>query len=321
MRYRNLVLALFFLLPAFNAVNMRQVDAAFDFQAPAGSNDGVCLPGADCRDNAVPNSGAIGCTIIELYPGYPGYRGAVAGLIGRSDTACFESLQSQYPSFDRESEDAANLEIAQQLGVTGSFSEWPWETWAVIGVIRGRGADPNLLNICYFCLMLDPNAAPAGPNPPVTSDPRLQNQLHSVLQRYFQLTGSVYPIPSAIAEIFSWDDWGRVRGYLFSELSQPTAIALNDSVESSQGDRFGLDQHAASCIVNTRGGYTYVAPGSHLIDQFWSATLGMLLAPLTNGQLASNIAIATLSNLIDNYRRSYDEGSISFSDYVGQQFC
>src|SRR5690242_4498357 len=52
---------------------------------------------------------ATGCTLVELQPGYPGYRGFVTGLAGRGEAACLEDLTRLDPRFDRAREDTENV--------------------------------------------------------------------------------------------------------------------------------------------------------------------------------------------------------------------
>lgn len=252
-------------------------------------------------------SATQGCTVVELYPGYPGYRGVVAGLIGRSDTACLEDLSSKYPKFSRESEDAINREVAEQLGVNGSFETWTWETWAAVG--NTRGLDP----ICYFCLMLDPTSSPVGPEAATGSDPRMQFGLRNALLHYFNQTGSRDPNPNAILELFSASDWDRVRGFIFSESWLPTASELNTSARESQG-AWGIA--GGFCVVSFRDGYAYTSDYAHYRDQLWSATLGILYSALLAGsELQLNITTATLSNTLSAYLLNATDSSVSFADH------
>jgi hypothetical protein len=85
------------------------------------------------------------CTLVELRPGYPGYRGIVAGLIGPSEAACLEQLQREFPWFDRGYEDAENEAAARRLELTGGPEIWVWENWLAIESERGVPVT------CYMC--------------------------------------------------------------------------------------------------------------------------------------------------------------------------
>jgi hypothetical protein len=96
------------------------------------------------QSSALPPSEAT-CTTVELNPGYPGYRGFVAGLAGSGEVACLEQLQRDFPWFDREHEDQENAAAAVHLGLAGGPKEWVWENWLAIEAERG------LPLTCYIC--------------------------------------------------------------------------------------------------------------------------------------------------------------------------
>lgn len=77
------------------------------------------------------------CTLVELAPGYPGYRGFVTGLFGPGEATCLEELQRRNPWFDRGQQDAENLAAAARLGLAGDPSHWVWENWLAIEAKRG----------------------------------------------------------------------------------------------------------------------------------------------------------------------------------------
>jgi hypothetical protein len=96
--------------------------------------------------------------VVELYPGYPGYRGVVPGLVGKGDTAYLSELLAWDPTFSREREDEANREVARQLGIAGDIPDWTWEIWMAIGAERGYG------HICYACMWTGQElVTPVGP--------------------------------------------------------------------------------------------------------------------------------------------------------------
>jgi hypothetical protein len=99
-----------------------------------------------------------GCTMVELRPGYPGYRGNVTGVMGHAggsaDYDCLEKLVEIDPKFDKVREDRANQAAATALGITGSPDLWVWENWMQIEAQRGW------LPSCYACLMVDDASTP-----------------------------------------------------------------------------------------------------------------------------------------------------------------
>ena len=101
------------------------------------------------------------CTVVQLYAGYPGYRGNITGVMaqwgGQGDYECLEVLESRDPGFDKRSEDRANQRAADDLGIDGSMDIWTWENWMLIESERGM-----TLN-CYTCLMFDSDETPLNP--------------------------------------------------------------------------------------------------------------------------------------------------------------
>jgi hypothetical protein len=144
------------------------------------------------EDTGLPGS-KRSCTIVELYPGYPGYRGNVTGVMphwgGLGDFSCLEELNEANPDFDRSKEDRANRRAARTLGIDGGFSDWTWENWMMIEI--QRGFTPQ----CYSCLMADTAGQPLridlDPDP---SDPRIRVGLldrdGAVLALMDEVTGS-----------------------------------------------------------------------------------------------------------------------------------
>lgn len=93
---------------------------------------------------ALPRDQAAPCTLVELRPGYPGYRGFVTGLYGAGETACLEDLVRLYPWFDHLHEDRENRQAARRLGLAGPPEVWVWESW--LGIEAERGLVPA----CYL---------------------------------------------------------------------------------------------------------------------------------------------------------------------------
>jgi len=85
------------------------------------------------------------CSLVELQPGYPGYRGFVTGLYGPGEAACLEELERLFPWFDYVQENAKNAAAAKRLGLAGGPKDWVWENWLAIEAERG------LQPTCYVC--------------------------------------------------------------------------------------------------------------------------------------------------------------------------
>ncbi|MGH2558422.1 MAG: hypothetical protein ACRDJH_05100 [Thermomicrobiales bacterium] len=153
--------------------------------------DGVALYTSPALGNAggfsVAGVGQGTCELVELYPGYPGYRANLPGMVGPGDTACLNDLQALDPNFSRNREDQLNLEAARRLGVTSGFKDWTWETWLAIEAERG------FLPVCYSCIFTN-NGAPLPSLPPGTdlNDPRIRIGRYgerSVALRFFHERG------------------------------------------------------------------------------------------------------------------------------------
>jgi hypothetical protein len=83
--------------------------------------------------------------MVELYPGYPEYRGYVTGVAGPGEGACLDELESNYERFSRQSQDRANRTAARHQGISGTPADWTWENWMAIE------AERNLDSVCYSC--------------------------------------------------------------------------------------------------------------------------------------------------------------------------
>ncbi|MDQ3523852.1 MAG: hypothetical protein M3451_02225 [Chloroflexota bacterium] len=165
----------------------------------------------------------LDCTIVELYPGYPGYRGNITGVMphygGLGDYECMHILEQDFPQFDRAQEDRANQQAADALGINGPMNLWTWENWMLIEAERG------LVPSCYTCLMLD-----------TTSTPHRMN---------------VYPDP---------DDYRILTGFI-GQTTSLTAISSSIGFDIPMGldgilDFYGYDDYVLRAVAYLYGGPT-----------------------------------------------------------------
>ena len=179
---------------------------------------------------------STGCELVELYLGYPGYRGYVAGIDGPGEVACLADLIAADPGFDRAAEDAANLAAARAIGLSGTPKDWTWENWMAIEAERG------LPPICYSCLFRDPGPQEGGQKAAWDpADPRLQ------MGGY----GTTQAIAAAIARTGA-EPGGNIEGFFQSML------------DPDDEDDLGAD-HVLRALV----GATW--PGHHTAPEMLSA--------------------------------------------------
>lgn len=252
-------------------------------QEPAGSDDGVCMFGADCNGNTATDSEMASCTVVELYPGYPGYRGVLPGLVGKGDTACLADLERMDPSFSKNVQDAANRQMARQLGIAGDMLDWTWEIWMAIGAERGYGY------FCYSCIWLsDQLVQPIGPPLQTTeSDPR--RQLMYPWSNSFLLDfGTRNGIPQYNLDRVT-DGEVRVLASLMYE-GYPTATELQWAAESILGSYFGVpgyspgyrDYAYAERQIVCRGGHVWVPLSAHPDDRSMLTYFGLFIAAVSD---------------------------------------
>ncbi len=268
-----------------------------------------------------PESAEVECTLVELRPGYPGYRGYVTGIAGAGEAACVEQLEADFPLFSSSEEDRLNLEAANRLGVQGTMDEWVWETWMAIAAERG------LFPVCYVCIWTGNDY---GPPPTVRisvspDDPRLQLAdvgLHSFVQRY-AAGMNIVPQISLIPWLLN-DDELRMVAALLTDVDYPTASQLVTTAYQ------WLDRNFTSSNVDfpylltrklNRGGYYPAAIGMEYADQFylvdylhtmdyWKRT-GLMLEGYYSAMLA------TVNNRESQYLLEVSNGfSGSYGEYV-----
>lgn len=226
-------------------------------------------------------SSNLDCTLVELFPGYPKYRGNITGVMphwnGLGDYECLHILEQEFPQLDRAREDRANQQAADALGVNGPMNLWTWENWMLIEAERG------MVPSCYTCLMLDTSTMPLRAN--VYPDP----DDYRILTGLFGQTTSLTAIASAIGHnspmgtdqilrFYDYDDYVlRAVAYLMGE---PTLNARELYTQMQGwadapfrdagpvGDIFSIDpRKVLSMALWERGGYTVVPDNAAPSDQ------------------------------------------------------
>lgn len=268
------------------------------------------------------NAGQSGCELVELYPGYPSYRGLVAGLLGPGEVACLEDQQLLDPTFDRAAEDAANRAIAKEFGVVAAFVDWPWELWMLVGAERGYGY------MCYSCTLISGYPAGArleslnGPN-----DPRLL--LNPVGEGFsfalsIELDDGSHPNMAMMA---SWmhDSWVRVLAFLASPQNLPTVQMIMRNAERvvksywcTPGPGCGASILTV-CGVAERGGYVPSIPSLHPNDQLYILVAGMLAsAYYLYGQISQMDTETRINTLVGQWQQHPE---MSLVTLARQTFC
>jgi hypothetical protein len=214
------------------------------------------------------------CTSVELYPGYPGYRGMITGLKGVGDFQCLEVLQQENPTFNRYVEDGENVAAASRLGIHGTFRDWTWENWMEIEVERGQ--QPH----CYSCLLLDPSAYPMSYGATVSpDDPRLiigmttGNALESyILEEFGSRSTSTTKegIVWRVAAAFMWVDFPANAPETLEAVRFLVGEWSGHDVDGD-GHFSGLDYGMAFETFSSRGGYVPMTGKETYADQYFQA--------------------------------------------------
>lgn len=213
-----------------------------------------------------PVASAQTCTRVELYPGYPGYRGIVTGLSGPGDTACLESLEAA--GFSAADEDRQNAEAAHRLGIAGPKELWTWENWMAIEAERG------VLPTCLMCLDLVGTQRERRTNRVVVGDdPRILSGSWSTGNRALLWAASE----------LGWDTWpGNLAVVVPDDISLRAIIGLaNPGRHLNAGEYLQLyprlvEDLAAGALIDSdllwdtlyaQGGHAPVPPSTHPDDQ------------------------------------------------------
>lgn len=187
--------------------------------------------------------------MVELYPGYPMYRGVLTGMLahwgGLGDWECLETLEQMDQRFDMHAEDQANLEAAQYLGINGQPEDWLWENWMQIEAVRGLPAQ------CYSCVLTSTGIVPLTTTiQPDARDPRILAGFWSGSESY------VY---RAMAFIHGWDNI----------LNAPELVEMYGAIVAKDSQPGGtyLTIDGARGYALLTGGYTLVPESVSPQDQ------------------------------------------------------
>lgn len=216
------------------------------------------------------------CTVVQLYPGYPGYRGNVTGVMahwgGQGDYECLEVLEAENPEFKKRSEDRANQRAADELGIEGSMDVWTWENW--IQIEAERGMTPS----CYTCLMFDDSTEPMNIGlHPDNGDIRILTGLE----------GGTLAIDSILIELYGHTSVANVHAYFghndyvlrslaylsdstlnAEELYQSMMTWVQSALGPSGGSSLVDYEQVLALAIWDRGGYVVVPDEAHSSDQF-----------------------------------------------------
>ena len=269
-----------------------------------------------------PNTGqssqvsSAGCTLVELEPGYPGYRGLVTGLSpkygGLGDWDCLETLERDHPQFGRSREDRENSEAAEELGIDGDPSVWLWENWMAIEAYRG------LPTHCYACLMFDDTVAPI--NAALTqdwTDPRVTVGFvgsRTAIETY---------LPAAVQRN-NFDDNYQLRAHAFFRAG-PFANALDIIAvfESMANDSWSENWYAVKPDrrIFSNGGYSWVSEKAYPDDQVFGASYALSGATWQTPPYLESIYLPAFDNLVLNWQSELLTGSTeSLADYLSREW-
>ncbi|MDQ3694337.1 MAG: hypothetical protein M3464_12010 [Chloroflexota bacterium] len=223
---------------------------------------------------------------MELYPGYPQYRGYIAGLTGSGgDRACLEELELAHPRFDRAVEDQANRQAAMELNLAGDVADWTWENWMLIESVRGL-----LPTTCYFCAMVEARTE-EGPRQAATDwdDPRvIVGSLGSTATIGMLLAESDVP-GWAFDSLLKDDHDLRVLVGIMRTGSRNASEVLADYqlLVSELADGLWLDFDTVLAALVEQGGYEPTPPTAPPEDQLFTImsavpVLSRLLTPFAS---------------------------------------
>jgi hypothetical protein len=268
-------------------------------------------------DDGLPGS-TSNCTLVELYPGYPGYRGNITGVMphwgGIGDYECLQTLEQVDPTFDRAQEDQANTQVARAIGVNGTFEDWTWENWMLIE--DGRGLPMS----CYTCLMYDTTSSPLNPDVrPAIDDPRI------LLGFPGERTATDRISQELLGEnLLSDQDDYEIRAEAYFQLgasaNAPELLAgMIDRI--SEARRPGAPYYTyqdATDVILSRGGYTVTSETMSPDDQVFSAYYAFFVGIKYVDPLVSDSYINNFTAVLDGWRLSGFRGSLR--DYLQENW-
>jgi len=258
------------------------------------------------------------CTLVELYPGYPGYRGNITGVMphwgGIGDYECLQTLEEVDPTFDRVREDRANTQAARAIGINGTFEDWTWENWMLIEDGRGLPAS------CYTCLMYDTTLSPPKPDVrPALDDPRI----------LLGFPGERMATDRISQELFGENLWSdhddyviRAEAYfqLGATANAPELLAeMIDRI--SEARRTGAPYYSyqdATDVILSRGGYTLTSGEMSPYDQQFIAVYALSVGMKTMDPIISEQYFYEFSAALDGWRLSGYRGNLR--DYLHENW-
>ncbi|MFT4038278.1 MAG: hypothetical protein QM692_08880 [Thermomicrobiales bacterium] len=257
------------------------------------------------------------CTLVELQPGYPGYRGFVTGLYGVGEGACLEDLQVAYPGFDPAAEDAANAAAAARLGISGDASTWLWENWLAIEAERG------MIPTCYQdarAAMEDGAAYIRAAEFP--GDARLEVGMPGTTNWIDRVSDNFGANTAQMREYFADDLYFRAGAWGMTGETNPNAWALKSGGDAlmSAVNSPGGGPPATYRLVVFQGGYAPVPANACPEDQWFFAGVSMLTmfwsSPLVSAYMGE------LEQLHQNWLNDvvYTGGGQSLREYLAENW-
>lgn len=261
-----------------------------------------------------------GCEVVELYPGYPGYRGNITGLMrnwgGTGDYECLEVLERIDSDFSRSREDRLNRQAARELGISGTFEEWTWENWMMIEAERG------LPSSCYTCLM---NNGDAPINPefvPESDDPRIllgfpganTTANHILHER---------DLPRYLDHPFLTDDYVlRAAASFYAgdyALSAPETLEVMYGIVESMFEQGGQSLEFERCrdTALSTGGYVGTSRKMHVDDQIFVMWLAYFAASTSLIPTSQSHFMGEVMNLSEEWQ--YSGSRLSLAEYMREE--
>lgn len=269
------------------------------------------------RESRVTRSSAD-CTVVQLYPGYPGYRGNITGVMahwgGQGDYECLELLEEADPGFSKSREDRRNERAANDLGIGGSMEVWTWENWMLIE--SERGMTPS----CYTCLMFDSEEAPLNPEFHSDSgDIRVMTGLPGHTVAIDSILVDLYG-HSSVANVHSYfkqddyvlralaymQDWTMNATELYGEMTAWIEIAGGGSTGYAPIDYEAVLQTA----VWDLGGYVRVSADTAVLDQevlMWFSILASTIPLMDDMEL---VVIDAFSSSLTGWNDEGNRGTL-----------
>lgn len=264
---------------------------------------GMLLPGARPASQL--------CTLVELRPGYPGYRGFVTGLYGAGEVACLEELTTLYPWFDQATEDAENAAAAARLGLAGDPSVWVWENWLAIEAERG------LAPACYLAAFQQMTAGGFTPAPIGEGDSRLL--IGAIGGQEF-----VWRVAGQAGGRFADDYLLRAVGWAYSGLVHPTAWDILAGAEAAVQAMTTPGGGMPYIIerVRLQGGYAPVPASACPEDQIFLAAVTMQTLVLSDSGPVGAAFLNAFDSEALNWMAAIATGSTnSFREHLIEHFA